>query len=276
MRYIFVVLTVLLLAGCLPPTQEQLRMEMDLEQMKRRLAQLEVKQVETVQSESAGGESLQRQAAEMLAGLDNMRVEFQSVNGRIDDVGRDSQAVGDELQLIKEDLGLQLTSLANRLDELEKNVADQSAAMQQQAQLQQQQLTAPEKKAQTEPEQTAEDLYQEALELIRNQDQFAEGRTKLEDFAAKHPEHDLYVNALYWTGEALYGEKKYELAILQFQDVISKYPRHPKAAAAMLKQALAFNALGDGQNARTTMQKLIEEYPDAGQVDTAKKYLDTH
>lgn len=272
MRSLIVLLSVLLLAGCLPPTQEQLRMEMDLEQMKRRLAQLEVKQVETTQSESVGGETLQRQIAEMQAGLDNVRVEFQSVNGRIDDLGRDNRAVADELQLIKEDQGLQLTSLSNRLDELEKKVAELAerpvAAPPQ---------PAPEQVEKPAPvEESAEDLYQGALELIRNQDKFAEGRAKLEQFAAKFPNHDLFVNALYWTGESLYGEKKYELAILQFQDVISKYGRHPKAPAAMLKQALAFNALGDVQNARTTMQKLTEEYPDASQVDAAKKYLETH
>ncbi len=275
MRYLFVVLTVLLLAGCLPPTQEQLRMEMDLEQMKRRLAQLEVKQVEETQSESVGGENLQRQSAEMLAGLDNMRVEFQSINGRIDDLGRDNRAVNDELQLIKEDLGLQLTSLTNRMNELEQKVAAQSEMMQQQAQLKQksQQQSEAEKQIEPKAEKTAEELYQEALELIRNQNQFADGRKLLETFVARYPKHDLHINALYWTGEALYGEKNYELAILQFQDVISKYPRHPKAAAAMLKQALAFNALGDGQNARTTMQKLIEDYPDSSQVEAAKKYL---
>ena len=36
---------------------------------------------------------------------------------------------------------------------------------------------------------------------------------------------------------------------------------------------VAFNALGDGENAKITMQKLIEEYPSATQIDAAKKYL---
>ncbi|MFK5927418.1 MAG: tol-pal system protein YbgF, partial [Desulfuromusa sp.] len=124
-----------------------------------------------------------------------------------------------------------------------------------------------------EPELTAEQLYENALDAIRNQKEFADGRKMLESFTRKYPEHDLYVNALYWIGEAYYGEKQYESAILQFQDVISKYSSHPKAAAAMLKQALAFNALGDGENARTTMQKLVEEYPGSTQADAAKKYL---
>lgn len=264
MRLTLIMLSVLLMSGCLPPSQDQVRMQMDLEEMKRRLAQLEVRDVEATQSKAVGGESLERQVAELLAGQDNLRVEFQSVNGRMDDLGHDNRALNDEFQLIKEDMGLQITSLSNRLDEVEQKLAQQPATVQPQQQPDQQ----------VAPELTAEELYQKAIDLIRNQNQYAEGRKLLETFAAKYPKHDLYVNALYWTGEALYGEKKYELAILQFQDVISKYPKHPKAPAAMLKQALAFNALGDSQNARTTMQKLLEEYPDSPQADAAKKYLE--
>lgn len=264
MRLIMIVLAALLMTGCIPPSQDQLRMQMDLEEMKRRLAQLEVRNVEATQSEAIGGESLERQVAELLAGLDNLRVEFQSVNGRMDDLGHDNRTVSDELQLMKDDTGLQLTSLSNRLDDLEQKLSQKPATVQSQ-----QQPDQP-----VTPQLTVEELYQNALDLIRNQNQFAEGRKMLETFVAKYPQHDLYINALYWIGEALYGEKKYELAILQFQDVISRYSTHPKAAASMLKQALAFNALGDGQNARTTMQKLLEEYPDSPQVDAAKKYLE--
>lgn len=261
MRFTLILLSLLLLVGCMPPSQNQLRMEMDLEEMKRRLSQLEVQKVETSQSEIAGGDVQQRQVAELLAGLDNLRVEFQSVNGRMDDLGQDNRALADELQLIKDDMGLQLTSLTNRVADLEQQVPSQGTMAQ-----------PPEQ--QREPELTAEQLYQNGLDLIRNQKNFAAGRKQLKSFVNKYPEHDLYVNALYWMGEAFYGEKQYELAILQFQDVISMYSSHPKAAAAMLKQALAFNALGDGENARTTMQKLIEEYPDSTQVTAAKKYLE--
>ena len=264
MRLLLVSLSFLFLLGCVPPSQNQLRMENDLEQMKRRLAQLEVQKVEASQSEKAGGDTQQRQIAELMAGLDNLRVEFQSINGRIDDLGRDNRAVTDELELIKDDMGLQLSSLDNRVVELEQQTSNQTAMVQPPQQAEQKQPTV----------QTAEQLYQEALELVRNQKKFAEGRNMLESFSKKYPEHDLYINALYWIGEAYYGEKKYESAILQFQDVISKYPSNAKAPAAMLKQALAFNALGDGENARTTMQKLLEEYPDSPQATPAKNYLE--
>jgi tol-pal system protein YbgF len=260
MRYFYLLVVTLLLAGCLPPTQDQVRTQMDLEQMKRRLAKLEVASAESSQEKNVGSATLERQVAELVAGLDNMRVEFQSVNGRIDDLSQTNQGLEDELQLIKDDLGMQLVSLSNRVDELEQTkvaIAPSSAS---------QAPVAP-------VVETPEDIYSSALDLIRNQKKFAEGRAKLETFISKYPKHDLYVNALYWGGEALYGEKKYELAILQFQDVISQYPKHPKAPAALLKQGLAFNAMGDGANARTTMQKLVEEYPDSTQADSAKQYL---
>ncbi len=264
MRFILIVSSLLLLAGCVPPNENQLRMDNDLEQMKRRLARLEVQEVETSQSEKAGGDTQQRQVAELQAGLDNLRVEFQSINGRMDDLGRDNRTLIDELELIKDDMGLQLSSLSSRVEELEQQASRQTTMVQP--------LQPTEQNK--EPVLTAEQLYQNALELIRNQKKFAEGREMLESFIKKYPEHDLYINALYWIGESFYGEKQYESAILQFQDVISKYPSNAKASAAMLKQALAFNALGDGENAKTTMQKLIEEYPDSPQVTPAKNYLE--
>jgi len=263
MRFLLVILSFLLLAGCVPPSQNQLRMENDLEQIKRRLAQLEVQKVESSQTEKAGGDTQQRQIAELMAGLDNLRVEFQSINGRIDDLGRDNRAMTDELQLIKDDMGLQLSSLSNRVEELEQQPSNQATII----------PPSPQVKQEKKPNVTAEELYQESLDLIRTQKKFAEGREMLESFIKKYPQHDLYINALYWIGEAYYGEKKYEAAILQFQDVISQYPSNAKAPAAMLKQALAFNALGDGENAGTTMQKLLEEYPESPQATPAKKYL---
>lgn len=268
MRFIVVILSLLLLVGCVQPSQKQLRMEMDLELMKRRLAQLEVQSVESSQTEIAGADNQQLQVAESLAGIDNLRVEFQSINGRIDDQSRDNRALTDELQLIKDDLGLQLTSLENRVVELEEQASRRVTAVPPP-----QSEPEPEQKQQ-QPEVTAEQLYQTAIDLIRTKKEFVTGREMLQSFAKKYPDHDLYVNALYWVGEAFYGEKKYELSILQLQDVISKFSSHPKAAAAMLKQALAFNALGDGENARTTMQKLIENYPDSTQAGAAQKYLD--
>ena len=271
MRYGVILICILLLAGCLPPSSEQLRMEKDLAEMKRRLARLEMQDAAAATSQVTSGDAQQRQLAELVAGLDNLRVEFQSINGRLDDLGQSNQQLQQDLQLTKDDLGLQLADAVSRVEQLEQRpvVDPKAVAVQPQDVKPEPEAAAPK----VEPE-TAEQLYQRALDLVRKENRFSEGRELLKIFIEKYPQHDLYVNALYWSGEALYGEKKYELAILQLQDVISKYPQHPKASAAMLKQALAFNALGDLQNARTTMQKLLQDYPDSSQADAAaKKFL---
>ncbi|MDX2478824.1 MAG: tol-pal system protein YbgF [Desulfuromusa sp.] len=271
MRFGALLICLLLLVGCVPPSENQLRMEKDLAEMKRRLAQLEVQQADSVTTDVASGDSLQRQVAEVVAGLDTLRVDFQSINGRLDDLGRSNQQLDDDLRLTKDDLGLQLDSMNSRVDQLEQLGGKLTAGIRA-APVDKTQAVADSQPSRATAE-TAEQLYQRALDMIRKENNFAEGRKLLEEFISKYPKHDLYVNALYWSGESLYGEQKYELAILQLQDVISKYPNHPKAPAAMLKQAMAFNALGDAQNARTTMKKLIEEYPDSTQVESAKNFL---
>ncbi|WP_303722660.1 tol-pal system protein YbgF [Malonomonas rubra] len=273
MRFTVLSICLLVLFGCVPPSENQLRMEKDLAEMKRRLAQLEVQQVDSQSSEVSSSDTLQRQLAEVVAGLDTLRVDFQSIDGRIDDLGQSNQQLVDDLQLNKEDFGLQLTALNSRLDELEQGSAKLAGEVKELAAKPAPEAPQPVEVKPEPVQESPEQMYQRALDLIRKENQFAEGRKLLEQFVAKYPEHDLYVNALYWNGEALFGEKKYEMAILQLQDVISKYPTHPKAAAAMLKQALAFEALGDPQNARTTMQKLIDEYPNSEQVEAAQKFL---
>ena len=119
----------------------------------------------------------------------------------------------------------------------------------------------------------AKDNYETALSLIQKDNKFAEGRKGLQQFLRDHPKHELAVNAIYWIGEAYYGEKQYEKAILQFQDVIQKYAKHAKAPAAMYKQGLAFGALGDKGMEKTLLQKVVSEYPKSAEAKKAGELL---
>ena len=252
----------LLLVGCMPPTPSQLKLENDLEEMKRHLAKLE-------QGSNNGGgqarrqlETLGVQVAELQSGLNTLRVDFQSINGRLDDLGRANEQVTADMTLVKDDLSLQVSALTERLTTLEEKTSKA--------------LSAPEvPPAAVKPESklSPEEVYQQALEKILNGSDFAAGRTELEAFIKANPQHELTVNAQYWIGEAFYGEKKYESAILQFQEVIQKYSDHPKAAAALLKQGMAFAALGDTGNAETTWKQLIKTFPMAPEATKAKQLL---
>lgn len=240
--------------GCIP-TQRELRMDSDLQEMKRRLGELE-RSMAMVKDDPQRRERLDlltRQQADMQAGLDTLRVEFQSVNGRIEDMARDRSQIREDVSLVRDDLALKVTALEDRL-------ARQAA----------QATVSP---APAAPAETPEAIYERGLELIQKKGDFVGGRQWLQEFLQRYPQHELAVNAMYWIGEAWYGEKKYENAILQFQDVIQKYGEHPKVAAALLKQGMAFHALGDLKNARVILQKLIDSFPLSEEAKRAREKL---
>ncbi|MEZ4485058.1 MAG: tol-pal system protein YbgF [Syntrophotaleaceae bacterium] len=158
----------------------------------------------------------------------------------------------DELSLVRDDLGLKISAIE---EQLSMPAAAQPAA------------------PPTATAESPEDLYRRAVGMIQGQARYAEGRDLLQRFLQQHPRHSLSVNASYWIGEAFYGEKQYENAILQFQDVIEKHGDHPKAAAAHLKQGITFQTLGDNQSAKAIFHKLVETFPLSSEAKEAKKRL---
>ncbi|MDY6849893.1 MAG: tol-pal system protein YbgF [Thermodesulfobacteriota bacterium] len=258
----------MLLGGCIP-SQTQLRMEQDQQEMKRRLAEIERRVLgrseERAQETDARLETLSRRVAEQQAALDTLRVDLQTINGRLEDMSRENNALRDNMDLIRDDLDLRLSALEDRL------MATEEARSTTQPQ--------PEVGVQAESKGTAQDaspeaLYEQGRDAILRNGEFARGRETLGKFLQQYPDHELAVNAFYWIGEAYYGEKKYENAILQFQDVIEKYSDHPKSAAAMLKQALAFDALGDRDNALVILRRVGERYPLSEEARKAEEFLD--
>jgi tol-pal system protein YbgF len=245
-----------LLAGCIP-SQQELAMSRDLEEMKRRLAATE--RAQAAQQTNRVGETRQRldalteQQAKTQADLDNLRLELQSIQGRFADLDQQRNELQEELALVRDDLGLRISAL-----EGQPATAGTPPATATQA-----------PPAPNQPEA----LYLQAVDMIRKQKNYAEGRKQLEAFLKENPSHSLAPNAAYWIGESYAGEKDYEKAILQFEEVIRQYGDHPKAAAAYLKQALTFDQLGDRQSARAIMDKLIKSFPLSEQADIARQRL---
>jgi tol-pal system protein YbgF len=246
------ILLLLITAGCIP-SQRELRMERDLEEMKRRLAETERGQRQDRSADLRDRlDTVTRTQADQQATLDALRVEMQSFSGRIEDQAGQRQLLRDELSLVRDDLGLKVSALEDRVAQLEQRPAQAPAAA---------------------PPVSSEGLYERGLEMIQKGGQFGQGRELLQNFLQKNPKSPLAVNAMYWIGEAYYGEKKFESAILQFQDVIQQHGEHPKAASALLKQGMAFHALGDVKNGRIILQKLIDTFPLSEEAKKAKERL---
>jgi len=249
-------LLVVLAAGCAPPQLQ--RMEQDLAEMKRRLAANEQALVGMRKDQGGGAQlaTLNRNTADLKADFDAFRAETLTLSGAVDEVraAREDQAA--QLNQLRDELAFKVKAIEERLAKLE--AAPVAAAP-----------VAPPPAQVTTPDA----LYQQGLDAIRSGDQYAKGRELLGTFLSQYPQNPLAVNAKYWIGEAWYGEKKYENAILQFQDVVQEFGDHPKVAAALLKQALAFQALGDQNNAKVILQKLIELFPLSDEAKKAKTLL---
>lgn len=258
-RASFLILAALVLTAACVPTQRELRLERDLDEMKRRLAEVERKTAGLGQ-EWVGGTAdrlaeLGRRQAETQAGVDGLRVEQQSINGRMEDLAQANRQMQEDLALVRDEFGLKITALEDRLAALEKKGAGSRGP------------------AAEGPQETPEALYERGVQLVMKQGDRTRAREVLQDFLRRYPGHELAANAIYWVGETYYGEKKYENAILQFQDVIQKYPGHPKAPAALLMQGLAFQALGDGKNARVILEKIVRDHPKSEEAKKARERL---
>jgi tol-pal system protein YbgF len=106
---------------------------------------------------------------------------------------------------------------------------------------------------------TGKAAYDAALRLVLD-GKAAQGRAAMERFLAAEPASPLAPNARYWVGETYYHEGDDAEAIVAFKTVHQQFPRHSKAAAALLKIGYAYERLGDTANARFYLQVLTQDY----------------
>ncbi|MDO9080751.1 MAG: tetratricopeptide repeat protein, partial [Desulfuromonadales bacterium] len=212
----------LLTGGCMPMERE-LRVDQDILSLRGRIYTLE----QGISSQGQSRESVERQIdgmarrqADLQASQDALRVELQTVRGLLDDATGRRREEQENLLLTQKDAALRLGNLDGRLLKVEKDLLELRTLQTSKA---------------AEPV-AAESLYEQGRDLILNKGDVSKGRVNLEEFIKARPQSELVPNAYYWIGESYYSEKNFENAIVQFQDVIEKYPTHSKASAALYKQ----------------------------------------
>jgi len=84
--------------------------------------------------------------------------------------------------------------------------------------------------------------------------------------------HKLSDNAQYWIGEAYYGKRHYNAAIIAFEKVFT-FPRSNKKDDAQLKLGLCYIRKGDKEKAREELNRLLSDYPNSEYVAKAEKLL---
>ncbi len=112
--------------------------------------------------------------------------------------------------------------------------------------------------------------YKEALALLER-GRPEEARQRFDAFIEAYPSDALQPNAHYWRGEALYAQRRYADAIIDFKDVVASYPKHQKASDSLLKAGMAYQRLNDEENARLQFKALQEQYPATPAAALARK-----
>jgi tol-pal system protein YbgF len=198
-------------------------------------------------------------SADIQATIDSTKTEMQAMNGKLDDMGISLKKPTEDLSRYREDADKRIIALEDRilkmqstLDEYTKKVGELAKAK--------------------EVPPSPDSLYMKGLDTFKTGDMPA-AREIFTRFLEQYPLHDLAANAHYWIGETHYSEKSYEPAILAFQDVIKNYPTKDKVPAAMLKQAMAFNAINDQKSAKYVLKKLGEVFPKSDEAIKAKELL---
>jgi tol-pal system protein YbgF len=123
------------------------------------------------------------------------------------------------------------------------------------------------------PSLDAEEVYNDAYRIFQD-GRYPESRSAFVKFLQQFPQTEYSDNAQFWIGESYFKEGKTEEAILGFEDVVKKYPQGNKVPDALIRQGICFKILGDKDNARIILQRVIDKYPNTPQSDTARKELE--
>lgn len=205
--------------------------------------------------------AVRKMSADIQATIDSTKSEMQALNGKLDDTVNAIKKPAEDLSRYREDADRRIIALEERILKQQALLDDLSKKMAEMAKTKKDDATS-----------TSDSLYLKGLDSLKAGD-IATAREQFTRFLDQNPKHELAANAHYWIGESYYSEKNYESAILSYQEVIKNFPGKDKVVAAMLKQAMAFNAIKDPKSAKYVLKKLIEGFPKSEEAKKAKAML---
>ncbi len=90
---------------------------------------------------------------------------------------------------------------------------------------------------------------------------------------ASQVDEEQSAKTLYLMGECLFNQGEYDLAILDYQKVISNYSKDTHSAAALLRQGMSFEKLRDNETAKLIYTKLTLDHPNSREAKVARERI---
>ena len=218
---------------------------------------------------------LRRQSASLRALIEELREEIRILSGRLEEIEysqKQQQKTADSVLKKSNDASSQSVETTRkneqRIARLENYLNLESSGKPNKVVA----VVAPVAPAKAQKEPSEEEIYKSGKQAF---DQGDSGTAKkhFQEFIKRFPKSERADNAQFWIGEIYYREKWYEKAILEYQNVIEKYPKGNKVPAALLKQGLAFQNIGDKANSRLILEELIKKYPKSNEAKIAREKI---
>jgi tol-pal system protein YbgF len=216
-------------------------------------------------------ESLRKSQADTGADFTQLRNQIQQLRGEVESLAMKLTTLQSDLkaedsagiQKKFDDISFRINYIENFLGVGKKAQADTPTVTEKR-----ESTKAPSPKVTVEKEKS----YAEAYKTFKEGD-YKGARNKFRRFVKIFPSTEYSDNAQFWIGESYYFEKNYEKAILEYENVIKKYPKGNKVPNALLKQALSFMELSDKASAKLLLQRVIKEYPNTSSARIARGKL---
>jgi tol-pal system protein YbgF len=115
-------------------------------------------------------------------------------------------------------------------------------------------------------------IYRDGLQAMKEQ-KYPVAIARFTVLQKKYPKSPLTEPGEYFLANALFEAGKYDQSILQFNDLVMRYPKGRFTSAALLREAQAFVNLNDKIDARLTLQKLLTDHADSEQAPPAREMM---
>jgi len=276
-----------------------------IEELKKQMAELE-KEIGDLNAEvksqigflekerEISSQSMRRHQTDLGARVDKLQMNIQALMGRFEEgkyfaeknlqetitLRKNHQTKLDDLDKRFAELkrSLELTEEKTEVPEVEKAEGKEASSGKPSAETpgKSEEGKTPPAKGSEKPVKTAaltpDDSYKKAYNLYQKGDVRA-AREDFKRFLKAFPKSKYVENAHFWLGECYFSEKKYDEAILEFDEVIKKFPKGNKAPDALYRQGMAFLEMKETTNAKLIFKEVVKRYPKYDQAARARKKL---
>jgi tol-pal system protein YbgF len=117
------------------------------------------------------------------------------------------------------------------------------------------------------------ELYDHAVNLVLKDKKYDQAIVEFQQFNQQFPQSTYAANAHYWLGQLLFTKNELAQAKQEFQLVVEQYQQSTKRADAMLKLAIIAHKLNQIPEAKRLYQQVISTYPNTSSAQLATSRL---